>query len=153
MGVNGVSHIHKAHIVSTLCNTKKRRALIITSDEAEAVRFCEDLKNFGIRSVLFPARDLNFRSSEGYSKQFEHARLGALSKISDEDYDVAVCSVDSACQYTISPEKLLKRTFTFDVGKELPPEVLCKLLVSAGYTHSELVEGIGQFARRGGIID
>ena len=61
--------------------------------------------------------------------------------------------MDSASQFTISPEKLLKRTFTFNVGKELPPEVLCKLLVSAGYTHSELVEGIGQFARRGGIID
>ncbi len=153
MGINGISHIHKAHIISTLCKTKNRRGLIITSDEAEAVRFCEDLSSFGIRSVLFPARDLNFRRAESYSKQFEQARLGALSKISDEDYDVAVCSVDSACQYTISPEKLLKRTFTFSVGKELPPDILCKLLVSAGYVHSELVEGIGQFTRRGGIID
>lgn len=153
MGINGVSHIHKAHIISALCKEKNRRGLIITSDEAEAVRFCEDLSNFGMRSVLFPARDLNFRSTESYSRQFEHARLGALSKISDEDYDIAVCSVDSACQYTISPEKLLKRTFTFNVGKELPPDILCKLLISSGYIHSELVEGIGQFARRGGIID
>lgn len=153
MGINGVSHIHKAHIISVLCKTKNRHGLIITSDESEAMRFCEDLESFGLKCLLFPARDLNFRRSEIASRQFEQARLGVLSNIINNNFDLCICSVDSACQYTISPEKLRERTFTVKSGEELPPDELIKRLISAGYINSELVENVGQFSKRGCIID
>jgi excinuclease ABC subunit B len=40
-----------------------------------------------------------------------------------------------------------------EVGKEIGLEALCESLISYGYTRSEAVEGMGQFATRGDILD
>ncbi len=61
-GATGLSHIHKAHMISSLCMSLERRALVITPDEAEATKLCADMQGFGIRAFVFPARDF-FRSA------------------------------------------------------------------------------------------
>lgn len=46
VGVLGVSGIHKAHIINSLCGNLDRRALVIMPDEAAATKLCEDLACF-----------------------------------------------------------------------------------------------------------
>ena len=41
----------------------------------------------------------------------------------------------------------------FEVGKSYDIEDLAKRLVDCGYERSDMVEGVGQFAIRGGILD
>ena len=41
--VTGLAGIHKNHITAALCRTFNRKILYIASDEAEAVRLCDDL--------------------------------------------------------------------------------------------------------------
>ena len=50
MGVLGVSHIHKAHLVASLTETMRRKAILIAPDEAQATRLAEDLTAFGLRA-------------------------------------------------------------------------------------------------------
>ncbi len=151
--VTGVSDIHKAVIADTLRRDLSRRMLYIVADEAEGARLSADLAAMGARVAVFPARDLIFRDISGVSHEYEHARLGALAKIVDGDYDVAVCGIDALASITMPPDVLIANRFTLKSGDTIEPSSLAGRLVAAGYTRTDTVEGAGQFALRGGILD
>lgn len=149
----GLSHIHKAAVISSLCGDLDRKALFIAADESEASRFYEDIQALGVNAVYYPSRDYTFRDMAGVSREYEHMRIGALRRIADGDYTVAVCCAVAACQLTVPKNELNARTFTVENGAEMPVGTIIERLLSAGYTRSDMVEGAGQFAVRGGIID
>lgn len=149
----GLSHIHKAALIKSICDDLDRRALFIAADESEANRFFDDLVAMGVNAVYFPSRDYTFRDIAGVSREYEHLRLGALRKIADGDYTVAVCCAVAATQLTLPKSALNEHTFTIENGGEMPLEEITAKLISAGYTRSAMVEGVGQFSVRGGILD
>ncbi|MBQ7542421.1 MAG: transcription-repair coupling factor [Clostridia bacterium] len=153
MGVLGLSHIHKAHLVSSLRETLDRRAILIAPDEAQATRLTEDLTAFGMRAYHFPARDFALRSTEGSSREYEHLRLRVLDKMRTNEYDVIVCSAESALQLTMPPDEFERRCFTVRMDDELGLGQLRDALLLAGYTSGAQVDGAGQFSIRGGIVD
>lgn len=149
----GLSAIHKAHLVYSMCERLKRRALVLASDEAEASRLCGDFQSMGIKSVYYPSRDFTFREIEGVSNEFSHQRIGALFAYMNRQCDIVVACADAALQYTVPPEVLKNSTASVSEGDEISPEKLAKILVSCGYVRAEQVEGSGQFCIRGGILD
>ncbi len=153
MGVLGLSHIHKAHFIHSLCAEKKRRALIITPDESTATKLKEDLVMLGTAAALYPAGDFSFRPTQAHSHDYEQQRLGVLSSMAKETLDAVVMSVEAALQLTIEPHILRRNTMTIEVGSEIPLDMIADDLIAAGYTRSTIVEGRGQFAIRGGLID
>ena len=153
MGVLGLSHIHKAHFIHSLCEEKKRRALIITPDENSATKLRDDLLSMGTVAALYPAGDFSFRPTQAHSRDYEQRRLGVLSSMAQQTVDVVVMSVEAALQLTIEPHILRRNTMVIEVGSEIPLDMIADDLVAAGYTRCELVEGRGQFAIRGGLID
>ena len=52
-GATGLSHIHKAHMISSLCMSLERRALVITPDEAEATKLCADMQEVAMFCLPF----------------------------------------------------------------------------------------------------
>lgn len=151
--VTGVSDIHKVAVSDTLRRDLDRRVLYIVADETEGARAAADFAAMGARVVNYPARDLIFRDISGVSHEYEHSRIGALSRIIDSDYDVAVCGVDALVSMTIPPDILLANRFTLSSGDTLEPKAAASRLTEAGYTRCDTVEGAGQFALRGGILD
>ncbi len=152
-GVTGLSHIHKAHIIASLCMGLLRRAAVVMPDEAQATRMKQDLEGFGIKALLYPARDFSFRTTETVSREYEHARLSVLDKLMAEDYDAVVFSAEAAMQLTVPPENLFRNSFEIKFGEEYDIDNLTEKLVKSGYIRSEQVDGAGQFALRGGILD
>ena len=153
MGATGLSHIHKAHLISSLCMALLRKALVITPDEAQATRMRQDLETFGIRAYLYPARDFSFRTSESVSREYEHARLRTLDRMLSGDYDAVVLSAEAAMQLTVQPSVLMNNSFEISQDEEYDVEELVTSLIKSGYTRCEQVSGPGQFAVRGGILD
>lgn len=153
MGVLGLSHIHKAHFIHSLCEEKKRKALIIVPDEGSASRLRDDLKSFGSAAAVYPAGDFSFRPTQAHSREYEQQRLGVLSSMAQGTLDCVVMSVEAAMQLTVEPHILRRNTMTIGVDSEILPDMIADDLVAAGYVRSELVEGKGQFAIRGGLID
>jgi transcription-repair coupling factor (superfamily II helicase) len=153
MGVLGLSAVHKAQLLAALCETLPRRALLIAPDEMQAARLAEDLQTFGLRALLYPARDLAFRPAESRSREYEHQRLAVLDSMRNGNCDAVTCSVEAAMQRTIPPETLAANCFTLRTGEEFGVERLVARLLRAGYTRAPQVEGAGQFALRGGILD
>ena len=87
------------------------------------------------------------------SHEFEHIRLGALSKILAGEFTAVVCSVNAACQFTMPPQELKKRTLKIKQGDTVSLSELAEKLVFAGYSRYDQVDGVSQFALRGGIAD
>lgn len=152
-GVTGVSLIHKAHLVHSLCEDETRRAVIIVADEAEGSRLVENLNAMKGGALLYPARDFNLRPAQSQSREYEQQRLGVLGHMLEGEYRVVVCSVEAAMQLTLPPEELYTRTVTLKAGEDRTPDSVVEALLAAGYVRAETVDGTGQFARRGGIID
>jgi len=150
---NGLAGVHKALVISTLLKETERKAVLITADEAEAVRINEDLSVLGIKGLLLPSRDLFIGNITAVSKEYEHKRIDTLSKLLDGDFDLLLMSVEAATQYTLSPSALRNGTVSLSVGDTAELRELTETLLTAGYKRCELVEGTGQFALRGGILD
>ncbi len=155
-GIIGLPSAPKAHLIFSLCEANSRRAIVVLPDEAAARKFTSDINEFsGInkKAVFYPARDYSFNTDQGQSREYEQLRIKALVTILNGDYSVIACSAEAALQLTIPPEELKKRTFKINLSTEIPPESLIKTLISAGFKRADMVEGAGQFAHRGGIID
>lgn len=153
VGATGVSDSVKAHLIHSLMEFKQNKALIIMPDEASAVRMSENLGSLQSGVLFYPAREFTFQQVAGVSREFEHIRLGVLSKIIKGDYSAVVCSVNAALQKTMPPEKLSSLSLEIKDGDTVDIEQLASKLVSAGYSRYDQVDGTSQFAIRGGIID
>ncbi len=151
--VTGLGHIHKIVLLHALCASMGRKAVFIVADEAEANRACEDLAALGMEALLLPARDLSLRRVESTSREYEQMRLGTLARMAAGDWDCVVACVDAAAQFTLPPETLRRHTLTLTAGAPLPVKNLPEALTAAGYERCEQIEGPGQFAVRGGILD
>lgn len=153
-GVVGLSPIHKAHLISAISEDfRPHRSIIITPDEAQATKLCRDLNSFGCQAQLYPAGDITLRPDNVKSREYEHRRLSVLGNLVDGKISAVVCSVEAALQLTIPPEELIAKRITLTVGDEILQDRLIEILIDAGYTRSTQVDGSGQFAVRGGIVD
>ena len=156
--VTGLSAVHKAAYIRTLSQMTGRRTLVLTGDEREAQRLSDDLSSMGLRPLVYPLRDFNFRDTAGTSHEYELQRLQVLSRLllepdDPERCDCAIACVDAALQYVLPPQLLKERTRVFRPADEVNPDEVVKLLVSCGYERADQIEGPGQFSRRGGILD
>ena len=154
ISVSGASASHKTHIIASLTAQLDKPALVIVPDESTAIRFTADLSVLlGERVLHFPARDYVLLDVDGASGEFEHQRLGVLSELLQGTARVVVASAESACERTIPKETLKDSILTIDMDGSYDQERVVKKLVAMGYQCRDQVEGICQFARRGGILD
>ncbi|WP_316630511.1 transcription-repair coupling factor [uncultured Ruminococcus sp.] len=149
----GVSGVHKANIITSLCREHAARAFCVAQNEQEAQILCNDLSAMGLRALVYPKKDFIYIPSQVKSHEYEHQRLNVLSRMLSGDYDVIIATLDAAAQYTIPKDVLrsVSRTLEPDVEIDLPE--FEKSLILLGYERCDNVEGSGQFSIRGGIID
>ena len=154
VSMTGAAAAHKTHIIASLRAQLDRSALVIVPDESTAIRFAADLSVLlGEPVQHFPARDFVLLDMDGASGEFEHQRLGVLSAVLRQECRVVVSSVESACERTIPVERLRSSILTIDQDECYEAEQIVKKLLAMGYQRREQVEGICQFAKRGGILD
>lgn len=153
--IAGLSGVQKAHVISTLSEQLDMPCFVLVPNEAMGSKLCEDLNRlWGEQSAfLFPSREMVFRPVEGSSMEYEHARLGILERILNDNCRFVVAAIDGAVQYTIPPQDYQQHSFTLKVEDSWEMEELIERLLRAGYVRSEMVEGVSQFAIRGGILD
>ncbi len=130
----------------------KKCALIVCPEEKDCLRIKETLTRFGRSCAFYTARDLSFYHVTA-SHEYEHERLKVLSGLTAGGYDAVVTTPDAAIGYTIPPDKLVAASIRLDFHTPVDMAVLADRLVAAGYARMDPVEGPGQFAIRGGIVD
>ena len=152
---NGTAAVKTAAVTTATVKTAAvRTALIICPEEKDCMRMKQTLSRFGLRAAFYTARDLSFYGAGvTASHEYEYERLKVLSGLITGGYDAVLTTPDAALGYTIPPEKLRATSIHLDYSLPLDLGGLTAALVGAGYTRVDMVEGPGQFAVRGGIID
>ena len=153
--VTGVSGIHQAHFAAALALEWGRKILLLTPQESEAQRIKEDICRFAGADIaqVYPAREWNLRSVQTASREYEQQRIGALEGLVEGKVQVLLTSVEALMQPVLPPQRLNQLVFTLSSGDSMEPQALAQKLVNAGYSRAVQVEGPGQFALRGGILD
>ena len=103
--------------------------------------------------VTLTAREWQLRERVSASHEFEQQRIGALGALAAGKGEVLVATVDALVQRTLPQSAMRDAMLSLKLGGEYDLDEVTAKLVAAGYVRCEQVEGVGQFARRGGILD
>ncbi len=154
--VNGLSEGAAFAFLAESCRdalaVKGTPTLVLVSDEDEAKRIASALGTAGLSARVYPSRDLIFHSMAA-SHDTERERLSVLYSVLAGSCDAVVTTPAAAMLYTLPTALLASLSFELRLGDTVAPETLEKRLLALGYVRVDMVDGIGQYARRGGILD
>lgn len=129
--------------------------LILTYSEEEAQKWVNDLKAWlPAESVLyFPVTEWLPFEVLGRSRETTAERIKVISQLAQNKKQIVVAPILAIDRRMFSEERWKEYTQEFRVGDTYVLADVMKKLVTAGYDRLDLVEGKGQFALRGGILD
>ncbi|MDD5939138.1 MAG: transcription-repair coupling factor [Clostridiales bacterium] len=152
--VSGLSPVHRAHFAAGLRQETGRPVVVLCADDAECARMAADLEALsGEPCLTLPAREFTFHNAAVVSRQWEHRRLSVLQAMAEGRFSFAAASAEAVLQRTMPPDLLARASRTLKMGERYDLAELAEALTAAGYTRCAQVEGMGQFALRGGILD
>ena len=154
VGVSGAAQINRSHLIAGLYRDLNRPLLVVCQDELAAQRTQAELAAFlGEDFPILPGRDLTFYDASAASRQWEQRRLRQLWDLASGKTRLQLVTWEALSLRTMPRACLEGAAILLEQGAQLSPEELCSRLLRAGYTRCPMVEGVGQFARRGGIVD
>ncbi|MBO5744947.1 MAG: transcription-repair coupling factor, partial [Clostridia bacterium] len=131
---------------------RDKGVLVIMSDEKKANKMANTLSANGLRAYTYLYRDMLFRNIAS-SHEPEHERLKTLCMLLNASCDVVVTTSDAMLQFTLSPEKLDSCSMMIEYEQEYELDDIVSFLEKSRYVRTEMVDGVGQYSCRGGILD
>ncbi|KLU62053.1 transcription-repair-coupling factor [Peptococcaceae bacterium CEB3] len=134
---------------------RSRSALILTYSEEQARKWQRDLRTWlpYEEILLFPPTEWLPFEVLGRSREITAERIRVLDRLAEDNTLTVVAPVLAVERRLFPPEKWRGHILEFKSGGHYAlPGVLAQL-VAGGYERVEVVEGRGQFALRGGILD
>lgn len=149
----GLSDSQRAHVLAALEHDTNRPLLIVTSNQLIAEHLLSDLARiFDREAAILPAREIRFTSLAS-SRELSSRRLDALYRASRGKLRALIVPVDAMLHRLLPREKFESCTMSFHVGESYDITDLLNKLISSGYERVDMIEGRGQIALRGGILD
>ena len=154
ISVRGLSGESISHISYGLNKNLNRQVLILTYDDLRARAISEDLSFFDSdKSELFPSRDIVFYDMDAFSHDIQNQRLKVLERLSRGEDLIVVASIKSVSNKVMSCDYMKKHTRQLEFGQIVDFKNIAESLAEKGYERVDMLEGKGQFAIRGGILD
>ena len=132
---------------------KYKNRLIITYNEQQAKKIYDEYRFFDRDIYIYPAKDVLFYSADIHGNAIVRRRLEILRRIIEEKPTTIVLTIDALLDRLPKLSEIKKNCCVVEGASELSVEKFTKKLVALGYEKTEWVDGAGQFAVRGGIID
>ena len=152
--ITGIGQINRSHLIAGLHKDTPRPLILICQDDMAAKRLQEELRAFlGETVPILPSRDLTLYDTAVVSRGWEQKRLRQLYDLTTGKTPVQIFAWESLCQRTMPATVLKSAAFPIQVGQTYQIDDLLTRLTEAGYSRCAMVEGPGQFAVRGGILD
>ena len=142
----------------------ERPFIVLLPSAKEAARFFREVSFFmpeaygraepGERGIYdFPAYDISPLSGLSPHRNVINRRLQALYALTSEKCPIVITSLE-AVLFKIMPKDALIRALEYlEPGEEFEREELLKKLETGGYLRTSLVEEMGDYSVRGGVID
>ncbi len=153
--LHGLAGSLNAFVLDALRNGCDRQILAITSTTSDAEHLRDDLETLlGEDSVrYFPDWELIPFEEKSPHVEVTSLRLEAMQSLLIGEPVVVVAPVTALLRPTLEPEALAAASRIISVGDVLDLDELAKWLRSLSFEPSNQVVEMGQYARRGGIVD
>ena len=155
--ISGISGSQRGYLLAALAAHlyPASTILIITPGEREAGDLAEELLWYlpGARVKLFPVKEGAPAQILAQSKEIPAQRMQTLEGFCTSKPMIVVAAVEALLQPLIPPAVLQNEILNFAVGMRVDLTEMIAHLPLLGYERVDMVEGRGQFAVRGGILD
>lgn len=148
----GAAEAFYAEITQDVIKNGCKGVLVVVPDEKVQQRLKNALESCKKRCLIYPYRDFVFHNITA-SREFEYERLNVLQTLISGEFDIVITTPDAALQYTV-PKSVLENSFLeIDAAKEYEIKDITAFLDKNGYVRVDMVDGVGQYSVRGGILD
>ena len=152
--VTGLQAVQRACLGAAVARAAGRPAVFVCGDEGEARQLAGDLEALLEEPpVTLLSREWQLRPGAVSSREWERGRLAALYAMAQGAPRAVVATADALMARTLPPALLKDLSVTLRAGERQDLNQLTDRLLAAGYARCQQVEGVGQFALRGGILD
>ncbi|NLI93912.1 MAG: transcription-repair coupling factor [Peptococcaceae bacterium] len=136
------------------------QGLIITYSDEQAQKWVNDLQTWLPEKdvMLFPSTEWLPFEVLSRSQETTADRIKVLSSLIKDNKDasgglIVVAPIQAVIRKLFTPGRWRGHCLGFKTGQQYVLKDVIRLLVEAGYERLETIEGKGQFALRGGILD
>ncbi|MDD5426191.1 MAG: transcription-repair coupling factor [candidate division Zixibacteria bacterium] len=153
--VTGLAGCAESLLITSLVTNQDRPLVVITRNSETANDLYDDLVFLLGESKVghYPSRQIlpyDFKAPVG---EIMGRRIWSLSGLRDNACPVIICPVRAMVEPTIPVSVLNANRVDIKKGEEVNIEELVAKLLNLGFRSVRLVEEVGDFARRGGLID
>lgn len=145
----------RSFLLSSLFEDRPGVYLVVTQKESQAERITNDINEIlGEQcSFHFPEWGVNPYHWKSPISDVVGQRLETLAHLQQSDAIIVTASVRALMEPTIAPAELERSSLMLKLNQEIEIEDLTAKLVELGYERFPLVEEVGNFSVRGGIVD
>ncbi|MGN6710833.1 transcription-repair coupling factor [Anaerocolumna jejuensis] len=150
--ITGCIDSQKCHLIYGLGEEYSQK-LIITYNDLKAKEICEDYKLYDKNVFYYPGKDIIFYSADIHGNAIVRERLKILKKLLSKEPVTVVTTIDGGMDRILPLHFLQKNIIRLKEGEACDLSKLQSSLIHLGYERGAQVEGPGEFAVRGGILD
>ncbi|MEO2238912.1 transcription-repair coupling factor [Dorea sp. YH-dor226] len=150
--VCGCVNSQKSHMMYALSDGCKYK-VIACSSESKARQVYEEYRFLDPNTYLYPAKDLLFYQADIRSKELVRKRMEVIQAVTTGEALTVVTSFDAFMDSLLPKEVIEKRIIRIQGDSTISLDEMTEQLTGIGYEREVQIEGPGQFAVRGGILD
>ena len=151
--VTSVTEAQGAFLAAQIASKTGKRVLFVLPNDLKAIRAADDAQQLlGTQAACLPAGELSLTRGAS-SHESAWRRLEALSRVTAGEVRLLCTSMDALMMRMGSADQFRAATFRLAPGDCIPPVEMIQRLVRMGYDRVDMVEGKGQCALRGAILD
>lgn len=145
----------KVHLIYAASKKFGKDILAVYPSDFEARAAHIDYRFFDSEnSYFYPSKDYVFYDVDTVSRASVYDRLTVCEQMcAGSGARVVFTSISALMQFSADFSTFVSHRLTFRVGEEHDVEKVLESLVEMGYVREDMVEGVGQFSFRGGILD
>ncbi len=130
-----------------------RRVLLVTANDLRAAHSGDDAQQIlGAAAASLSGGEIDLtRGVSGQESAWR--RLDTLARVGRDEVRLLCASADALQQQMGDPALFRQGLFELRTGDRVPPDELVDRLIHLGYERVDMVEGKGQCARRGDLLD
>ena len=151
--VNGLADVQKRHFACGVAKKQNRPFVFIAQNEADIDNIINDIEFFSEKEIDYLPEE-NARLQVGTkSKDIYIKRAKIFEKLLLGEKPNLVVTSGIVLNLFTKLDTFKKNKIKIETGKIYSIETISEILVKCGYERTEIVEGVGQFSVRGGILD
>ena len=153
--ISGLKGSLRTFFLTYLVEEHLKPVVFLTANQESAEKTRDDLEVLfeDLRVVFFPSYEQEFYEDHHPNPSLIKLRLETLQHLIESENGVVVCTLEGIMSRVPSPELFIDHQYRIKVNSQHNYNDLLQNFQNAGYSREEIVEDVGHFAVRGGIID